>query len=206
MSKFSGRICKIRSMSLDTNVISDIPALSYYETLLQGGLFLEEGEKTHYQRCRSSKKALFILLDFDVRPIGLPIVRKELSVAVPNLRSLYDCLFNVHAPVDNESKALADKYGSALALEPADATVLALACHARVDVLLSWNRHHISRKSTRETLESINAGLHLPTPEILTPDEFLARVMKTEKKAIALSPAPLREIYRVQSYLSKRGI
>ena len=91
-------------------------------------------------------------------------------------------------------------------LPAADATVVALASTNAIDVLLSWNRDDVANPNTLPKIEQINKAAHFPTPEILTPRDFLDRVIKSDRKSIALSPSPLLPIYRVDSYLSKRGL
>ncbi len=205
MSRFDGKISKIRSMTADTNVISDIQALAYYDSRLEEGEFLPPDEQNYYQRCRSSKKAIFIMLDFKVEKVGLPVVYKEL-LASPPLHLLYRQLFSSEAAISKESRRLAEKYAQAAGLEAADAAIVALASLNGIDILLSWNRHDIVKAAAIRSVEQINRQAGISTPEIMTPRDFLDRVMLTEKKTIALSPHPLLPVFRADSYLSKHGV
>ena len=204
MTKFTGRMCKVRSMTLDTNVISDIPALSYFEHVLESG-GLPENEQEYFHRCRASKKAIFVMLDFDIERIGLKMVFKELLESPP-LHMLYKDIFPQDARQSREAASLAGKYMDRLQLPLVDATITALASANRIDVLLSWNRHHVANPAILEKIEEINSASGFPTPEIITPREFLDRVIRSDKRTIALSPVQLRPLYRVDSYLSKRGL
>ncbi len=195
---------KVSSMTLDTNVISDIPALAYYEQVLKTKS-IPKDEQDYFHRCRSSKKAIFIMLDFAIERVGLRIVYKELLVKPP-LHMLYKKIFPYDAKVDKRCKRLADAYVRKLSINAADALVVAMSTTNRLDVLLSWNRKDIVNRKNLEAIERINKSAGLKTSEILTPRDFLDRVIKTDRKSVALSPSPLPPIYRVDSYLSKHGI
>lgn len=204
MTKFAGKMAKIQSITLDTNVIIDIEALAALTGKLDGNEKLTDEDKEYFQRCRASKKAIFVMLDFNVRRIGLRVVYKEL-LAAPPMHNLYRNLFPEEARITKECRNLAERY-SKIGIPPADAAIVALASINRVDILLSWNRKHVANREKIAEVEKLNSKQGYPTPEIMTPDEFLARLMKTDKKCLALSPSPLPPIYQMGSYLSKHGV
>ena len=192
-------------MTVDTNVISDILALSAFEQKLTHEDRLTDEEKSYFQRCRDSKKALFVMLDFDVRKIGLRIVYKELLVRPP-LHLLYKNLFTEEAKITKECRRLAERYVELAKIPAPDASILALASLNNIDVLLSWNREHITNARTLAIITEINEKARIPTPEIITPRQFLDRIVRTDRKTFALSPSPLLPVFRVDSYLAKHGV
>ncbi len=109
MTKFTGRMTKIQSMTLDTNVIIDIQALATLTGKLEENARLSDEDKEYFQRCRASKKAIFVMLDFNVKRIGLRVVYKEL-LAAPPMHNLYRNLFFEDARMTKECRTLADKY------------------------------------------------------------------------------------------------
>ncbi len=204
MTKFTGRMAKIQSMTLDTNVILDIQALATLTGKLEENARLSDEDKEYFQRCRASKKAIFVMLDFNVKRIGLRVVYKEL-LAAPPMHNLYRNLFPEEAKIKKECRNLAERYAS-IGIPPADAAIVALASINDIDILLSWNRRHVANREKIEEVEKINSKQRYQTPEIMTPDDFLARLIRTDGKCLALSPSPLLPVYQMGSYLSKHGV
>ena len=62
MTKFAGGLVKIRSMTVDTNVVSDLLALTaIYGPALERGEKIPPHLQAHYDRCVLSKLAVFIV-------------------------------------------------------------------------------------------------------------------------------------------------
>jgi predicted nucleic acid-binding protein len=57
--------------------------------------------------------------------------------------------------------------------EEQDAFHIAYAAVYEMDYLLTWNQKHIANQQKRRQLEEIILGLHLKTPYITTPEQFL---------------------------------
>ena len=57
--------------------------------------------------------------------------------------------------------------------EEQDALHIAYAAVYEMDYLLTWNQKHIANQQKRRQLEEIILGLHLKTPYITTPEQFL---------------------------------
>jgi len=53
-----------------------------------------------------------------------------------------------------------------------DARHLAFASYHRLDFLLTWNCSHLANGNKKRHIQTINARLQLPTPDILTPLEL----------------------------------
>lgn len=205
MTKFDKAFCKVQSMTADTNVISDLFALSYFAAKAKEQ-YLDEEEKSYHARCLDSKKALYLMVDFDVEKIGVPMVYRELRESPP-MHNVYKRLFEQDARIGRECKGLAEKYVSKAGLKPADALIAAIASANQIDVLLSWNRSHLTNPTHKKEIEEINDAHGTPTPAILTPREFLDRFVKTaNKKTFGLNPSPVLPVYRVDFYLSKCGL
>ncbi len=204
MSKFSGKMSKVQSMTVDTNVISDMLALvSVYGPMLEEGREIPHDEKAYYDRCVASKLCIFTMLDFDVEKIGLKVVYREL-LQKPPLHIIYRNLFPIEAKIDRKAKYLSERYKAAFSIPSADATVVALCATNCIDVLLTWNREHLLKQGARENIEKINDAAGISTPEIITPQAFLDRLMLCNKK-LSLNPSPVLPVYRVAPFLSRRA-
>ncbi len=202
MPKFSEQIIKIRSMTLDTNVISDLLALvSVYGPKLRAKEGIPSSELPYYERCVASKHAMFIMLDFDVERVGLKTVYREL-LQRPPLHMIYRGMFPYEAKIERRAKSLAEKYASIFSIPPTDAAIVALCATNGIDILLTWNQDHLLRTGALEKITRVNSGAGLPTPAIITPKDFLDRLMLVGKK-LALSPRPVLPVYRVAPYLSR---
>lgn len=202
MTKFAEGLTKIQSMTVDTNVISDIFALTArYGPMLERKEEIPAPEHDYYQRCVDSKTSVFIMLDFDVDKIGLKVVYREL-LQKPPLHAAYRNLFPIEAKADRRAKAIAEKYMAAFSIPAPDAIVVALCATNGIDVLLTWNREHLLKSGALEKIEGINCESGLATPEIITPRAFIDRLMLSGKK-LSLNPRPVLPLYRVVPFLSK---
>ena len=104
----------------------------------------------------------------------------ELSRAPAEVRRLLDRIpagFREDIPLTSEATALAVAYLEAGALgerQQADATHIAVATCARVDVLVSWNFKHIVNLQRIHGFNAVNLRLGYPLLEIRTPLEVVA--------------------------------
>ena len=202
MTKFAQGLAKVRSMTVDTNVVSDIFALTaLYGPILERREEIPAAERPYYERCVESKTSVFIMLDFDVEKIGLKVVYREL-LHKPPLHMAYRNLFPIEAKADRRAKSLAERYMAAFSIPAADAMVVALCATNSIDVLLTWNREHLLKSGALEKIEKINCDRGLPTPEIITPKAFLDRLMLSGKK-LSLNPHPVLPVYRLAPFPSK---
>jgi predicted nucleic acid-binding protein len=79
-------------------------------------------------------------------------------------------------PIDEESRALADKYvrqGAIPSDYPEDALHISIATINGIDYLLSWNFEHIVKVKTRRIVNMVNASGGYPDLEIITPAELI---------------------------------
>lgn len=192
---------KIRKVSLDTDVISDI---LYREALLaerKKSIF----EHFRLQRYEISFGVLNLLFGVRVQLIGSVVVKKELSKKSKYLVNLFDKTFDVTTQLNKKIKNLAKKYEKELKTKPADALILAdLSVHG-VDCLISWNRKHIVNPENYVVMSKINKYASVPTPMLFTPAEFLERVglePRTNVIWISRQPAPRKFFPRL--FPSKR--
>jgi len=204
MTKFAEGLAKIRSMTVDTNVVSDLVSLAaVYGPLLESGGQIPAHRQQHYERCVFSKLAIYIMLDFDVERVGLKAVYREL-LEKPPLHMVYRTIFPSEAKITREAKNLADKYSKKFSIGSGDAAIVALCSTNGVDVLLTWNREHLLKAIALEEIERINRAAGLQTPEILTPAAFRDRLMLVNRK-LSLSPHPVLPVYRVGFSPSRRA-
>jgi hypothetical protein len=95
---------------------------------------------------------------------GIAEERRRLIVDLPQLR--------VTIPVINLASRLFEHLGLPDTARP-DAFHLALACHYRMDFLLTWNMKHIAGGHVRRTLEKLQRTGEIVLPTICTPEELL---------------------------------
>ncbi len=196
MTKFADGLAKIRSMTVDTNVVSDLVSLTaVYGPLLERGEPIPPHRQQHYERCVLSKLAIYIMMDFDVERVGLKAVYREL-LEKPPLHIIYRTIFPAEAKITREAKTLVDKYSKRFSIASGDAAIVALCSTNGIDVLLTWNREHLLKSIALEEIEKINRASGFQTPEILTPAAFRDRLMLVNRK-LSLSPHPVLPIYRV---------
>lgn len=145
------------------------------------------------------------MLDFDIERAGLKVVYREL-LEKPPLHLIYKKIFAEEIGATRESKSLAEKYISKVGLDVADAMIVAMASENGIDVLLTWNRRHLSNPSSQAQIEEINRQHGWQTPALLTPTEFRSRLIRSDKRTFGLSPSPVLPVHHVDFYLSKRGV
>jgi hypothetical protein len=81
-----------------------------------------------------------------------------------------------HLSVNDEVRALARRFEAELRLPSAygaDAVHLALACHHRMDYLVTWNLKHIANAQVRRLVSRLHDEVGTGTPTICTPEELL---------------------------------
>ena len=121
---------KIRTVSLDTNVLSD--AVYYY--ILENKAKLGKKEDSYMERITDSVESIMFILSVDLRPIGIELVRKELKKK-PMFESLYERVFGEQIKVSRDIKWLAQSYTKHTRLRNPDALILASASCGKVDHL-----------------------------------------------------------------------
>ncbi len=151
---------KVQSAYIDTNVY---------------GAAVEAGD-----RQPSSRETLQFAYQRVVVCVGSRLVRREIRrleerLGLTLVLPLYERAVQIEAPASREAKGIQARYMSGAGLSYADALHLALASFQRADVFLSWNRGDIVKEKTLRSVARINSGLGIPTPAILTPQEFLRR-------------------------------
>jgi len=141
---------KIQSLTLDTNVLLDLPEVPKYKDLEPQG----ENEKARRERVMDSYMVAILCLsqNIKIRKIGMKIVEKELA----NSRDLLPIFYSIFPePVkpDRRAKKLADLYVSNAGLQVPDALIVATAATNNVDVLLTWNRKDLAKDTARQKIE-----------------------------------------------------
>ena len=116
--------------------------------------------------------------------IGSTSIRKEiLATKEEELRNLfldtYKTVIHMQAPVAKEVRRIVSKYIDIIGLKSSDALHLAIASFNKADVFLSWNREDIVKAKVIAKIREINQSLKIPTPEIMTPEEFRRRARFT---------------------------
>ena len=200
ISRF-GHTHKIRSMSVDTNVISDvIPYIQYSERRKPPS---KEESRQYFKRCKESVHALAIGLSFKMRLLGTPTVRRELKRR-PGLIGLYNNFFyNGTLRVDKNTRNLAKSYIDKINLSVADAYIIATISMSKVDLFLSWNRRDIVNPNNTQKISLINKKKGIPMPVFATPKEFLERVFLTDMQTIGITDRPIPEGFRLESFPSR---
>ncbi len=61
-----------------------------------------------------------------------------------------------------------------------DALHLAFASYYKIDFLLTWNCNHLANANKKQHIRTINTGLNLMIPEIITPLELFSETDKKE--------------------------
>jgi len=200
ISRF-GQTHKIRSMSVDTNVISDV--IPYVQYSNRRKPLSKEESKLYFERCKQSVHSLAIGLSFKVNLFGTPTVRRELRRR-PGLIELYNRFFyGGTLQIDKNTRNLAKMYCDEVNLDIADAFILATISLNRVDLFLSWNRQDIVNINNVQKVSLINRKKRIPLPVLATPKEFLERVFLTDKQTIGITDRPIPEGLRLQSFPSR---
>jgi hypothetical protein len=164
LKDFWGQSRKIRTASVDTDVISDILALkcSYLGTPI----------RDFHNRWEKSFQLLSLLFSVKVKIVGLGVIKRELS-EYTSLRKLYDTVFSTTIKTSSTIKKLARAYRTKTNIKPADTFILATASVGNIDCFFSWNRKDIVNEKTLKVIEKINKSRNIQTPLIITPEDFL---------------------------------
>ncbi len=184
---------KVRRISVDTNVLSKAilsllpgPPLSSLEA----------------QQSRDSLEALMVMLSVAVTPIGIPMVRRELSRR-PLFGGFYDIVFEEECRFPKDVGHVADAYQRGTRLHAADALIAATAAYNRIDVLLTWDKNDLLADRIQETLHEINRSRGIPHPVFATPSEFLSRLVLTDDRTLMLTSSVVPPGFRPRSSLSR---
>ncbi len=193
-----GIIKKIRTITLDTNIPSDIPSL----TILQNKTKSSKEDTNFLKRAKNSLEIITLVSAVKVDVVGLDILKKELKI-IPSLSNLYNKLVDYEVKSNSRVRKLANAYKEQVPIKSPDALILALASSSKVDCLLGWNREDIVKQSTLKSIRSINDKQRIPTPVIATPDDFLSRITLTPSKTIVFSDQLVPSQYRPKFFPSK---
>lgn len=190
---------KIRTVSLDTNILSD----AMYYLILESKGKLTKKPKPQMERFSDSMQALTFILSVNVEPIGTELVRKELKRKLLFAR-LYDAVFGRNQiKITKEVKWLAKKYVKKTKIDNPDALIMASASRGGVDLFLSWNRDDMVNSKNLEKIAKINKKGNIPLPTFATPKEFLDRVFLTDSNTICLSQLPTPRRFHLKSFWTR---
>ncbi len=146
------------------------PLRIYLDTSVLGGAFDAEFEADTTVLLRELRQG-------DVRAVVSEQVETELEFAPSVVQALLRELYNLGAErleVTLEARELAGAYLAAKVVSPkylADATHIALATLAKVDVLVSWNFKHIVNMRRIQGFNGVNLIHGYGTLEIRSPKE-----------------------------------
>lgn len=196
---YFGEPRKIRSISVDSDVIIDVPALK----VLQARARLNKEEKKYVRRCEFSFQLLSLASAVKVDIVGTEIIKRELSL-YSALKDLYGMVFDRTILLYPEIKRLAKNYVDKRNLKAADSLILASISIGRIDCFLSWNREHMVNALTIEAVRGINKSKGLPAPLMITPEDFLSRITLSQDQTICFFPDPIPQQFRLQFYPSRR--
>lgn len=106
------------------------------------------------------------------------VVDDEIGQGNPELRQQRQALVAgvPRLAVTSEVSELAEQLHQALQMPPSakpDAFHLALACHYRIDYLLTWNLKHLASGRVRLRLARFHDEHSIPVPTVCTPEELL---------------------------------
>lgn len=183
---------KIRTVSLDTNVILDVLDLKLYESENKLNLF----PSNLVERLESSFQILALLFSVNVKILGAKIVKKELNYSSAT-RLFYEKIFDDDIKHSVQIRRLAENYKNKLGIGYADAFVLASISVGRIDCFFSWNRHDIVSEVKLKAISEINHGKNIPMPIIIQPCDFLERVILSDSMPFSLcfSREAIRRVY-----------
>ncbi len=193
-----GTTKKLRTISIDSDVINDILALEYLKRKTR----LTKDERRYLKRCETSFNLLAVLFSIKVDLVGTEIVKKELQ-RYPPLGRLYDRIFSREIKITVGIRRLTKTYISELNIKPADTLILASISLGKVDCFLSWNREHIVNQKTIESIKKINKKKNIHIPLIITPDDLLPRIFLSQDRTLCYTIVPIPSEFRPQIYPSK---
>lgn len=174
MSKDFWKTKKIRTVSLDTDVLSDV----LYREIILGKSLQTKEDKNYLKRADLSFEILKLFFSVKVTTVGSVVVREELKGGGEFLKNLFDNTFDEIAHMNKVAKRLAEKYESKCKIKPADALIIASLSVKKTDCFISWNRKHIANPKNFQIIKFINKYAALPTPMLFTPLEFIQRVVR----------------------------
>lgn len=195
---------KIQSLTLDTNILLDLPEVPRYLDAKPKNV----EEEARRKRVLDSYMIAVLCLseNISVRKLGMKIVEKELSKSRWLLSIFYSIFPTPALKPDRQAKKLAEAYVTKANLKPADALIVGTATVNNVDVLLTWNRADLARETTRQKIEEINKAARVHIPFVCDPTYFIDRLSGSEgkrKMSLALSPSPVPKAYRLNFFPSK---
>lgn len=191
-------IKKIRTITLDTNIPSDIPSL----IILQNKTKPSKEDTNFLKRAGNSLEVITLVSAVKLDVVGLDILKKELKI-IPSLLNLYSKMLDYEVKSNSRVRKLANDYRERIPIKSPDALILALTSLNKIDCLLSWNREDIVKQSTLKIVKEINEKQKIPTPIITTPDDFLSRIILSTNKTITFFDRPVLSQYRPRFYPSK---
>lgn len=184
---------KIRTISLDTDVISD---LIFYD-ILERKTKPSKEERQYLEICEESFETVLILLSVRVKINGIKVIRKELEKS--GFEELYKKIF-IHSEVgiDKEIRNLAKTYIRESEIKDADALILASVSCGNIDIFLSRNRRHMLNPKFQSAIRKINNNRGKRTPLIISPSTFLEHIFLSDKNTICYSRLQLPKEFRPQ--------
>ncbi len=198
---------KVRSLTVDTNVILDLPKIvkfSKEDAENVNKMSIEKRED--FERADASYQSIMMCLTLDIETPFVEMVCRELYKS-PILQGFYKETFTKKTSVRRmrqEVSRLSQKYIERTHLGKGDSIVLATVILNRVDFFLSWNRKDILNPNVIKEVRAINDSRNLPTPEIIDPYNFVIRVVVPENsKGFMFSPTPTLPVYRPRFELPK---
>lgn len=189
---------KIRTISFDTNIISDI--MYYY--ILERKNKLSKKKKEYLERLSDSMESVILSLSVKIKTVGIDVIRKELKYR-SLLPKLYKIIFENQVNVNREIKWLAKSYLDKINIESPDALIMASASVGKIDLFLSWNRDDIVKDSNLKIIEKLNKKRRVPFPVFATPSEFLDRIFLSNRMTICLSQLPMPRRFHLKTFQTK---
>jgi len=188
-----GQTRKIRTISLDTNILSDI----VYYLILENMGKLDKKRGDFVIRLKDSFESVLLILSTRIKPIGINIIRKELR-RKEHLVHIYNTIFKEEKKPDKNTKQLANKYTASMNIESIDALIMAIASVNGIDIFLSWNRSDIVNEDNLKKIQNINKERGVYFPAFMTPKEFLDRIFLAENRILCLTQTPAPRRFHLQ--------
>ncbi len=185
--KFIGNTRKIRTVSLDTNIVIDLAseASGYSTSLTQKSLEIF---------------SILTARNVNMTLMGCPVVRKELQYG--GLEALYDAISDRESAKGKDVKNLARAYLREINIKPADALIVASLSISKTDVFITRD-NELAKESVLNKIKEINKPRKIPTPVIVSPSELHERIFLTER-SICISHSIIHPQFRPKISYPKR--
>ncbi len=164
--KFIGRTRKVRTVSIDTDVVNDLIA----EGLGYSSIITKSSNEIFTVLSAKNIKITFV---------GCPVVRKELQAI--KLERFYDVIFDKEVSLSKEVRNLANEYVKQLNIKGSDALIAASASVAGVDIVLTRDKQHMLKYSILDKLREINRKKNVAVPVFISPAELHERIFIADR-------------------------